>query len=64
MKLLQFLSAVAETAPAEAAAPELTFDPMNFVTNLQYMGSGMLVIFVVIGIIIGATTLINYIFSD
>ncbi len=63
MNYLNILSAAVEAAPSEAA-PELTFNPMNFVENLQYMGSGMLVIFVVIGIIIGATTLINYIFSD
>jgi len=37
---------------------------MNFISNLRYMGIGMLVIFVVIGIIIGATILINYLFSD
>ena len=30
------------------------FNPMNFVTNLQYMGVGMLGIFVVMGVIIGA----------
>ena len=40
------------------------FNPMAFVENLQYMGIGMVVIFVVIGIIIGATTLVNYLFSD
>ena len=42
----------------------LVFDPMAFVENLQYMGIGMLVIFVVIGIIIGTTTLINWLFSE
>ena len=45
-----------------AVNPE--FNPMAFVENLQYMGIGMVVIFVVIGIIIGATTLVNYLFSD
>ena len=45
-------------------AVNLTFNPMAFVENLQYMGIGMVVIFVVIGIIIGATTLVNYLFSD
>ncbi len=63
MKILNFLSAAVEAAPAEAV-PELTFNPANFVENLQYMGSGMAVIFVVIGIIIGATILTNYIFSE
>jgi len=42
----------------------ISFNPMNFISNLRYMGIGMLVIFVVIGIIIGATILINYLFSD
>ena len=34
-------------------------NPMNFVNNLGYMGVGMLIIIAVIGIIIGATTLLN-----
>ena len=42
----------------------LEFNPMAFVENLQYMGVGMLVIFVVIGIIILATKLVNYLFSN
>ncbi len=42
----------------------LEFNPMAFVENLQYMGVGMAVIFVVIGIIIAATTLVNYLFSE
>ena len=42
----------------------LEFDPMAFLENLQHMGVGMAVIFVVIGIIIGATMLVNYLFSD
>ena len=40
------------------------FNPMAFVDNLQHMGVGMLVIFVVIGIIILATKLVNYLFSE
>lgn len=35
------------------------FDPMDFVNNLPYMGVGMLIIIAVIGIIIGATLLLN-----
>lgn len=42
----------------------LEFDPMAFVDNLKHMGVGMLVIFVVIGIIILATKLVNYLFSE
>jgi hypothetical protein len=45
-------------------AVNLEFNPMAFVTNLQHMGVGMLVIFVVIGIIILATKLVNYLFSE
>ena len=41
----------------------LEFNPMAFVDNLEYMGVGMLVIFVVIGIIILATKLVNRLFS-
>ena len=45
-------------------AVNLTFDPMAFVDNLQYIGIGMVVIFAIIGIIIGATMLINFLFSE
>ncbi len=38
----------------------MIFQPMNFITNLGYMGLGMLGIFVVIGIIAGVTVLLNY----
>lgn len=39
------------------------FNPMGFVDRLSNMGIGMLVIFVVIGIIILTTILINWLFS-
>ncbi len=39
------------------------FNPMAFVENLQYMGIGMLCIIIVMGIIIGATMLLNKIFK-
>ena len=45
-------------------AVNLEFDPMAFVENLRHMGIGMLVIFVVIGIIILATKLVSYLFSE
>ena len=35
------------------------FEPMNFVTNLQFMGIGMLGVFMIVGIIIGATYAVN-----
>lgn len=37
----------------------MNINPMNFVDSLYYMGIGMLGIFVVIGIIIVATIIIN-----
>ena len=52
------------TEPVATEGVKLVFQPMNFVNNLQYMGIGMLVIFVVIGMIILTTMLINWIFSD
>ena len=46
------------------SAVNLEFNPMAFVKNLKYMGVGMLVIFVVIGIIILSTKLVKYLFSE
>lgn len=43
---------------AEAAA-EFVIDPMNFVENLKYMGTGMLGIFIVMGAIILSTFALN-----
>jgi len=43
---------------------DIVFNPMGFVDRLSNMGIGMLVIFVVIGIIIGTTMLINWLFSE
>lgn len=40
------------------------FEPANFIANLKYMGYGMLGIFVVIGIIILITYLLNACFND
>ena len=45
-------------------AVNLQFNLFAFIENLQYMGVGMLVIFVVIGIIVGTTMLINWLFSE
>ena len=42
----------------------LYFNPHAFIDSLYYMIYGMLGIFVVIGIIIALTYLLNYIFSD
>jgi len=53
-----------EATEAAAETAQLVFEPASFVENLQYMGIGMLVIFLVIGMIILSTKLINYLFSD
>ena len=65
MDFLNILSAAPEaTAPVVEEATQIAFNPMNFVANLQYMGIGMLVIFMIIGIIILTTTVVNKVFSD
>ena len=61
--MLNFLSQIL-IAPKPEEVAQLVFDPAKFVDNLQYMGIGMLVIFVVIGLIILTTTLINWLFSE
>ncbi len=53
---------VAETTAADMFG-NITVEPMNFVNNLGYMATGMVGIFVVIGIIILATTAMNKFFS-
>ena len=47
------------TAEAVTEAADVGFKAENFVKNLGYMGSGMLGIFVVIGIIVGITYILN-----
>ena len=49
---------------AEEAAAQISFQPLNFIENLKYMGIGMLVIFAVIGVIVLTTVLINKVFAD
>ena len=50
--------------PIATESAKLVFEPANFVSNLRYMGIGMLVIFAVIGVIALFTVLINKIFSE
>lgn len=45
------------------AFSELTFTPGRFLDKLDEMGIGMLVIFIIIGVIILSTMLINKLFS-
>ena len=42
----------------------MTFEPMNFIYNLYYMGVGMLGVFIIIGIIVLATYAIGYFTSE
>ena len=37
----------------------MQFNPANFIENLRYMGVGMLSIFIVIGVIVLITDLLN-----
>ena len=60
---MNILTAVA-TEPVVEEGVKLVFEPANFVSNLRYMGIGMLVIFAVIGVIALATVFINKIFSE
>ena len=62
MNLWNLLSTGAAESATETAAT-ISFDPANFISNLQYMGIGMLVIFVIIGIIILTTIMVNKVFS-
>lgn len=40
------------------------FEPKNFIDNLSYMGTGMLAILIVMGVIILSTVILNKVFSD
>ena len=60
---MNFLTDVLLIAPAPAEQAGVNFDPAKFVEMLPYMGIGMLTIFVVIGVIILTTVLINKLFS-
>ena len=47
-----------------SAPVNLDFTPMAFVENLPYMGTGMAVIFAIVGVIILATMLTDYLSSE
>ena len=61
MLFANFVLTSASTAAeaAETAAEAFTANPMNFILNLKYMGMGMLGIFIVMGVIILVTTILN-----
>ena len=46
-----------------STAPSISFNPSGFVEQLPTMGIGMLGIFIVIGIIVGSTYLLNFVFK-
>lgn len=52
-----------ENVSTEVKEEGFIFEPGNFVDNLQYMGIGMLGIFVVIGVIMGVTVALNKLFK-
>ncbi len=54
-----FASAETEANDESIADVELDWHPQNAVANLKYMGLGMLGIFVVVGVVMGITYLLN-----
>ena len=44
--------------------PELFWEPLNFVDQLPVMGMGMTMVFVLIGVLILSTMMMNSLFSD
>lgn len=58
--MLNFMIALSE----QASKINIDFNPARFLDMLGYMGKGMVVIFVLIGVIILTTMLINKIFSQ
>lgn len=41
----------------------MDFNPINFISNIRYLAVGMISIFIVIGVIILVTVLLNKIFT-
>ena len=62
MNFIRLLTSAPGALPQETY--KFFFEPMNFVEMLKYMGLGMLIIFVVIGIIILCTMMINKFFAE
>ena len=58
-----FNSLIYSLTSAANEAPAFDFTPEKFIENLSYMGWGMLGIFIVIGIIVASTFLLNFIFK-
>lgn len=62
--LANLFKTASENALPSAAEEGMSWHPEQAIGMLKHMGVGMLVIFVIIGIIIVATLLVNKIFSD
>ena len=58
--MISAITRLAQSTPAESSDLDLVFRPMEFLKNLGYIGMGMLGIFIVIGLIILATSALNY----
>ena len=56
---VEAVEAVAEEAAETAGEIGYAFHPEMFLSNLKYMGQGMLCIFIVIGVIIGIVMLLE-----
>lgn len=63
LRLYTLLATLRVTMLSDAVGG-FTFLPENFVSNMKYMGLGMLAIFIVIGVIVGITYLLNSLFKD
>ena len=60
---MNFFNTLLSAAQSADKALEIEFVPSRFLDMLPYMGKGMLIIFVLIGVIILSTIFINKIFS-
>ena len=61
MKLFKFLNLAADAAQTDL---KLDFKPERFVQMMDEMGIGMLIIFILIGVIILTTVVVNKLFSN
>ena len=60
---MNFFNTLLSAAQSADKALDIEFVPSRFLDMLPYMGKGMLIIFVLIGVIILSTIFINKIFS-
>ncbi len=60
---MNLLASILNAASIAGGILNINFNPAGFVDMLSYMGKGMLVIFVLIGVIILVTMAINKVFS-